>query len=149
MWGKLKWSVGHTWFTSLKSMHMSQDLFFLGIRTGFANHSEWRTSLMNSATSSQSISSLVALCFDSEKQWRLYLTGFSPFIMLRECSTSFIGTPSMADGCHERMVQFSWRKLPSTISYFPQDWSWPGPSWTGPRDELGHSWHLCPTKKRV
>src|SRR3954471_17905282 len=117
MRGRGKWSFGQTLLIWRKSTQVLQDLSFFGTITGFANHSEWKISLMNPAASSLAISCLIAFLFSEEKRLRDSFTGRAFGSTRNLCSANSLGTLGMSDGFHAKMSQFSRRKLMSSNSY--------------------------------
>ena len=118
MRGRGKWSFGQTLLIWRKSTQVLQDLSFFGTITGFANHSEWKISLMNPAANNLAISCPMAFLFSVEKRLRDSFTGRAFGSTRSLCSANSLGTPGMSDGFHAKMSQFSRRKLMSSTSYF-------------------------------
>src|SRR3954462_3525706 len=102
---------------SRKSTQVLQVLSFFGTITGFANHSEWKISLMNPASNSLATSYPIAFLFSEEKRLRDSLTGLAFGSTFNLCSANSLGTPGMSDGFHAKISQFSRRKLMSSSSY--------------------------------
>src|SRR3954464_15193571 len=117
MRGRGKWSFGQTLLIWRKSTQVLQDLSFFGTITGFANHSEWKISLMNPAANNLAISCPIAFLFSEEKRLRDSLTGRAFGSTRSLCSANSLGTPGMSDGFHAKISQFSWRKLMNSTSY--------------------------------
>src|ERR1043165_777518 len=118
MRGRGKWSFGQTLLMWRKSTQVLQDLSFFGTINGFANHSEWKISLMNPAASSLAISCPIAFLFSEEKRLRDSFTGLAFGSTRNLCSANSLGTPGMSDGFHAKISQFSRRKLMRSTSYF-------------------------------
>src|SRR3954468_22160769 len=117
MRGRGKWSFGQTLLMWRKSTQVLQDLSFFGTITGFANHSEWKISLMNPASNNLATSCSIAFLFLVEKRLRDSFTGLAFGSTRNLCSTNSLGTPGISDGFHAKISQFSRRKLMSSTSY--------------------------------
>ena len=104
--GRANGSLGQALFKPVKSMHI------------FSNQSVWTTSRMNLAAVSLRISFPTALRFSIPSRRRPCLTGLASLLTLRECSASFLGTPSKSEGDQAKISQFSRRNLTSSLSYF-------------------------------
>src|SRR4051812_25854485 len=100
-----------------KSTQVLQDLSFFGTITGFANHSEWKISLMNPAASNLATSCPIAFCLSEEKRRKDSLTGLALGSTLNLCSANSLGTLGMSEGFHTKISQFSRRRLTRLISY--------------------------------
>src|SRR5579883_2024611 len=92
-------------------------LFFFRTRTGFANHSGWKTSLMKPAASSLVISALMASRRSCAKRRSRCFLGLAVGSTLRLCSIRLLGTPGISDGFHANMSRFSCRNVMSASSY--------------------------------
>src|SRR3954468_20926289 len=101
-----------------KSTQVLQDLSFFGTITGFANHSEWKISLMNPAANSLAISCPMVFLFSKENRRRDSFTGLAFGSTCNLCSANSLGTPGMSAGFHAKMSQFSRRKLTRSSSYW-------------------------------
>src|SRR3954462_7235084 len=118
MRGRGKWSFGQTLLMWRKSTQVLQDLSLFGTITGFANHSEWKISLMNQAANSLAISCPMAFLFSEENRRRDSFTGLAFGSTCNLCSANSLGTPGISTGFHAKMSQFSRRKLTSSSSYW-------------------------------
>src|ERR1041385_4593979 len=118
MRGRGKWSLGKNLLICRKSTQVLQDLSFFGTITGFANHSEWKISLMNPAANSLDISCPIAFLFSEENCRRDSFTGLAFGSSCNLCSANSLGTPGISAGFHAKMSQFSRRKLTSSSSYW-------------------------------
>src|ERR1041385_3983176 len=117
MRGRGKWSLGKNLLICRKSTQVLQDLSFFGTITGFANHSEWKISLMNPAANNLAISCPMAFLFSEEKRLRDSFTGLAFGSTCNMCSANPLGTPGILAGFHEKISQFSRRNLMSSSSY--------------------------------
>src|SRR3954469_12309139 len=100
-----------------KSTQVLQDLSFFGTIIGFANHSEWKISLMNPAANSLATSCLIDFLFSEEKRLRDSFTGLDFGSTRNLCSANSLGTPGISNGFHATISQFPRRKLMSSNSY--------------------------------
>src|SRR4051812_11536056 len=117
MRGRGKWSFGQTLLMWRKSTQVLQVLSFFGTITGFANHSEWKISLMNLVANSLAISCPMAFLFLEEKRLRDSFTRIAFGSTCNLCSANPLGTPGISAGFHAKISQFSRRKLMSSSSY--------------------------------
>src|SRR3954463_14843825 len=102
MRGKGKWSFGQTLLMRRKSTQVLQDLSFFGTITGFANHSECKISLMNTAANNLATSCPIAFLFSEEKRLRDSFTGLAFGSTRNLCSANSLGTSGISDGYHGR-----------------------------------------------
>src|SRR3954469_18541061 len=117
MRGRGKWSFGQTLLMWRKSTQVLQVLSFFSTITGFANHSEWKISLMNPTANNRATSCPIAFLFSEEKRLRDSFTGLAFRSTRNLCSANSLGTPGISDGVHAKISQFSRRKLMSSSSY--------------------------------
>src|ERR1043165_6253141 len=110
MRGRGKWSFGQTLLIWRKSTQVLQDLSFFGTITRFANHSEWKISLMNPAASNLAISCPIAFLLSEEKRLRDCFTSLAVGSTPNLFSANSLGVPGISDGFHAKMSQFSRRK---------------------------------------
>src|SRR3954466_4377679 len=102
MRGRGKWSFGQTLLMWRKSTQVLQVLSLFGTITGFANHSEWKISLMNPAASSLATSCPIAFLFSEEKHLRDSLTGLAFESTSNLCSANPLGIPGISSGFHAK-----------------------------------------------
>ena len=87
---------------------------------GLANHSGWYTSLMNLATKSFVISSLIALRFSLSKRHRRCFTDLEPGLIFKACPTTSLRMPGMSESFHAKMSLLARRKSTSALSYLEE-----------------------------
>ena len=73
--------------------------------------------MMNSATKSFAISSLMALHFSSSKRHRCCFTGLEPSLIFKACSVTSLEMPGMFEGFHAKMSLLVRRKSTGVLSY--------------------------------
>src|SRR4051812_27963979 len=118
MRGRGKWYFGQNLLIWCKSTQVLQYLCFFGTIKGFANHSEWKISLMNPAANNLAISCPMAFLFSEENRRRESFTGLAFGSTCNLCLANSLGTPGMSAGFHAKMSKFSRRKLTSSSSYW-------------------------------
>jgi hypothetical protein len=89
---------------------LSRVLFYT--RTGLANQSGWRISLMT-----------IIAFLSGEKRHNRCFTGLDPSLTLILCSANSFGTPGMSASFQAKISLLSWRKLVSASSYFADRWA--------------------------
>ena len=99
-------------------MHIQwMSVFFFGTSTGFANQVEILISRMKFSLSSRSISAPTASRLGSKRRQVVCLTGLASLYVSNECSANSVGIPSMSDGSHAKIFQYSRRSSRSALSY--------------------------------
>jgi hypothetical protein len=96
---------------------------FFCTRTGLANQSGWRISLMNPAAISFAISFLIVAFLSGKKCHNRCFTGLDPSLTSILCSANSFRTPGMSAGFQAKIFLLSQRKLVSASSYFAERWA--------------------------
>ena len=116
MRGSRKGSYGQALFRLVNLTHMRSFPPFLGMMTGFANHSGYRTSQTTPASYKLRVSWTMNACFSVDCRRAFYFTGRTFGNTLRWCSIIPLGIPTRSLGSHTNTSLLAHKKLTNALS---------------------------------